>query len=266
MDALLPSRDTSSELAVHMTAEFLQQLDGMNVSHGTRARRSHEQAGPRRSSCAQAGKDRQVHIRLPSKLGGQGADIRDNLKKAPIDDNIDFKKLADQTKGYTGADIANICRQVKLDALEENVSHFERQKKDGKLLEEIQKMKPSAPRARRRLHEFHIVVWWEIMLPILPINNSAARCSRCCRSSCSTRSIRYAISMIASLVVSSRSRPTRSTTRTLTEHPRCRSAVVYISTLNRQLRAPGHPAVPHAPAGDDVGCLSRRVDCTESTS
>ncbi|MGC8888638.1 MAG: AAA family ATPase, partial [Candidatus Micrarchaeia archaeon] len=68
------------------------------------------------------------------------------LKKAPLSDDIDFRKLGTMTPGFTGADIANLCRQAKMNALEESV----RLNKEVKismndLIALIEKTKPSAP-------------------------------------------------------------------------------------------------------------------------
>jgi len=43
------------------------------------------------------------------------------LRKTPYDSDVSMKELAQLTDGYTGADIAHICRQAALAALE--VSH-----------------------------------------------------------------------------------------------------------------------------------------------
>ena len=68
------------------------------------------------------------------------------LKKAPLADDIDFKKLGNMTPGFTGADIANLCRQAKMNALEKSVTmHTEVKISMADLVNLIEKTKPSAP-------------------------------------------------------------------------------------------------------------------------
>lgn len=40
--------------------------------------------------------------------------IRLNLKGVKIAEDIDFAKLVEATEGYSGADIANVCREASL--------------------------------------------------------------------------------------------------------------------------------------------------------
>ena len=69
-----------------------------------------------------------------------------NLEKAPIGSDMDFKKLASLTAGYTGADIANACRQAKMNALESSLTNAaETPISLEEMIAIIQKSKPSAP-------------------------------------------------------------------------------------------------------------------------
>jgi SpoVK/Ycf46/Vps4 family AAA+-type ATPase len=59
---------------------------------------------------------------------------------------MDFERLASQTEGYTGADIANICREAKMGALEADLSSLkEKRITTDDMLEIIHAIKPSAP-------------------------------------------------------------------------------------------------------------------------
>ncbi len=46
--------------------------------------------------------------------------LKANLKGVPVSD-LDFSKLAEDTQGYTGADISNLCREVKSTVLEKSL-------------------------------------------------------------------------------------------------------------------------------------------------
>ena len=43
------------------------------------------------------------------------------LKKTPVGDDVDLRMLAMATAGYTGADLAAVCREAALAALEEDL-------------------------------------------------------------------------------------------------------------------------------------------------
>lgn len=59
--------------------------------------------------------DRQIHIDKPD-LNGREAIFKVHLKKIKIDDSVDAQKLAQQTPGFAGAEIANICNEAALHA------------------------------------------------------------------------------------------------------------------------------------------------------
>jgi transitional endoplasmic reticulum ATPase len=50
--------------------------------------------------------------------------IKIHIKKKPLDDVVDIEKLADQTEGYTGADIASLSSAAVMLALREHVSKY----------------------------------------------------------------------------------------------------------------------------------------------
>ncbi len=146
MDALLPNRENSSEFAVHMTSEFLQQLDGIRSSNGIVLVGATNRPDHLDPAVLRPGRiDKFIFVPPPNSKAR--AQIFENyLKKAPIFPDMDFEKLAAKTDGFTGADIANICRQAKLNALEENVSTSSEKKISvADVLKIISYTKPSAP-------------------------------------------------------------------------------------------------------------------------
>lgn len=60
--------------------------------------------------------EKRVYIPLPS-AGGREALFKINLKSIPLSPDIDFKKLASMTDGYSGADISCVCREAALQPL-----------------------------------------------------------------------------------------------------------------------------------------------------
>lgn len=59
--------------------------------------------------------DRQISIDKPD-LNGRLEIFKVHLKKLKLADNIDVQKLADQTPGFAGAEIANVCNEAALHA------------------------------------------------------------------------------------------------------------------------------------------------------
>jgi membrane protease FtsH catalytic subunit (EC 3.4.24.-) len=57
--------------------------------------------------------DRQISIDLPDAVGRE-AILKVHLAKIKISSNLDIKKLAAQTPGFAGADIANVCNEAAL--------------------------------------------------------------------------------------------------------------------------------------------------------
>jgi cell division protease FtsH len=57
--------------------------------------------------------DRQVFISMPD-VGGREGILLVHTRGKPIDDDVDFKLLAQQTSGLTGADLANICNEAAI--------------------------------------------------------------------------------------------------------------------------------------------------------
>ena len=54
--------------------------------------------------------EKRIYIPLPTQVGRREL-IRINLKNEKTDE-IDFEEIVKQTDGYSGADIANLCREA----------------------------------------------------------------------------------------------------------------------------------------------------------
>ena len=57
--------------------------------------------------------EKRVYIPLPNSVG-RSEMFRINLKGIKVQDNLDMDKLVTLTDGYSGADIANACREASL--------------------------------------------------------------------------------------------------------------------------------------------------------
>ncbi len=146
IDALIPSRNDSSELSVQVTSEFLQQIDGIRHSGSIVVVGSTNRPDIIDSALLRPGRmDKFIFVPPPNRAE-RAKIFKSNLDKAPCEDDIDFNTLADETEGYTGADIANICREAKMIALESSITNEEDQRIDlSSILKIISNVKPSAP-------------------------------------------------------------------------------------------------------------------------
>ncbi len=64
--------------------------------------------------------EKRVYIPLPDAIGRRALfDI--NLKGLKIDEGINFEKLVEMTEGYSGADMANVCREAAMMPLRKRI-------------------------------------------------------------------------------------------------------------------------------------------------
>lgn len=57
--------------------------------------------------------EKRVYIPLPSEEGRRQL-FKINLKEIKLDENINWELLVKKTDGYSGADIANVCRDAAM--------------------------------------------------------------------------------------------------------------------------------------------------------
>ncbi len=146
IDSLLPIREKSSMLGVEITSEFLQEMDGIKGSGDVVVVGATNRPDALDPALLRGGRfDKLIFVQPPNKTDRVLLFER-NLKKAPISKDMNFDKLGDITSGYTGADIANICRQAKMNALEESIdASKEVEITTDDLLDIINNTRPSAP-------------------------------------------------------------------------------------------------------------------------
>jgi katanin p60 ATPase-containing subunit A1 len=64
--------------------------------------------------------EKRVYIPLPDALGRRSLfDI--NLKGLSVEEDIDYNRLVEQTEGYSGADMANVCREAAMMPLRKRI-------------------------------------------------------------------------------------------------------------------------------------------------
>ncbi len=148
IDALIPARDTASQYGLQLTGELLEEFDRLRDTADVVVVAATNRPDVLDPAMLRPGRfDRLVYAPPPDGASRKVL-FQQYLEKAPLASDIDFGKLADATDGYTGADISNICRQVKLNALEASLeAGKEIEIKAGDIQALIQKARPSAPSA-----------------------------------------------------------------------------------------------------------------------
>lgn len=146
VDALVPARDNTTDFGSQLAGEFLEEFDKLRDVTGVVVVAATNRPDVLDPALLRAGRfDKLIFIPPPGQSEREEI-FKHNLEKAPISKDIDFANLASISRDYTGADIANICRQAKLNSLEENIAgRGEVQITMQDLLNLVKSTRPSSP-------------------------------------------------------------------------------------------------------------------------
>ncbi|MGC8679993.1 MAG: AAA family ATPase [Candidatus Micrarchaeia archaeon] len=146
IDSIFPKREGASEIAIQMTSQLLEEIDGIRKMNNIVIVGATNRPDMLDAAILRPGRfDKLIYVEPPN-INDRAQLFRKYLQGVPIENNIDYDKLAGMSEGFTGADISNICREAKTEALEGEVSSGKETKINEEQLEElIQKTKPSAP-------------------------------------------------------------------------------------------------------------------------
>jgi cell division protease FtsH len=117
--------------------------------------------------------DRQVHVSPPD-LGGREAILRVHTRSKPLAADVDLLRLARQTAGLTGADLANICNEAAIFAGRRNQQHIRQADFEGameRVLTGLQKRRVVTEKEQRILayHEAGHALMAHLMGDLLPV-------------------------------------------------------------------------------------------------
>jgi len=128
IDALGSKRGGSGEheTSRRVLSELLIQMDGMNSANSANA---NEQASDEQKKtitvigatnrpwdldeALRRRLEKRIYIPLPNEFGRKEL-FRINLKGIKLDENVDFDVLVKSSEGYSGADIASVCREASM--------------------------------------------------------------------------------------------------------------------------------------------------------
>jgi len=119
-------RDNDDEASRKVKAELLVNMDGVNTSSSANANEQQEEEQRKIVMVLGATNrpwdlddalrrrfEKRIYIPLPNEKGREEC-FKLNLMGEQLHENVDIKKLVASTGGYSGADIANVCREAAL--------------------------------------------------------------------------------------------------------------------------------------------------------
>src|SRR5208337_1156889 len=118
MDAIAPKREeVTGEVERRVVAQLLSLMDGMGARGNVIVIGATNRPNAIDPALRRPGRfDREIEIGVPDKAGRYEA-LQIHTRNMPLGEDMDLKRLADVTHGYTGADIASLCREAAMKAL-----------------------------------------------------------------------------------------------------------------------------------------------------
>jgi transitional endoplasmic reticulum ATPase len=118
MDAIAPKREeVTGEVERRVVAQLLSLMDGMGSRGNIIVIGATNRPNAIDPALRRPGRfDREVEIGVPDKAGRYEV-LQIHTRNMPLAEDIDLKRLSDFTHGYTGADIASLCREAAMKAL-----------------------------------------------------------------------------------------------------------------------------------------------------
>lgn len=176
IDSLAPERGGGiGEPAVteRVVNTFLAEMDGLEELQGVVVIAASNRPALIDPALLRPGRfDDLVYVPVPDREGRLHI-LKIHTSKMPLGDDVDLEKLADQTNGYTGADLEDLTRRAGLQALRENIDapeiqmrFFEQAQKETRasVTEEMEReyrelaetLKSESPRGRRKQIGFSV--------------------------------------------------------------------------------------------------------------
>jgi len=87
--------------------------------------------------------DQLIYIPLPDD-GSRMAILKSNLRKSPVADNVDLPYLAKMTRGFSGADLTEICQRACKLAIRESIDADIKREKEKQKAKELAAKKPAS--------------------------------------------------------------------------------------------------------------------------
>ncbi len=118
MDAIAPKREeVTGEVERRVVAQLLSLMDGMGARGNIIVIGATNRPNAIDPALRRPGRfDREIEIRVPDK-NGRNEVLQIHARNMPLAQDVDLRRLSDVTHGYTGADIASLCREAAMKTL-----------------------------------------------------------------------------------------------------------------------------------------------------
>lgn len=118
LDAIAPKREeVTGEVERRVVAQLLALLDGLTGRGNVIVIGATNRPNALDPALRRPGRfDREIEIGIPDRQGRYEI-LQIHTRGMPLAEDVDLKRLADMTHGYTGADLAALCRETAMKAL-----------------------------------------------------------------------------------------------------------------------------------------------------
>lgn len=118
LDAIAPKREeVTGEVERRVVAQLLALMDGLSGRGNVIVIGATNRPGALDPALRRPGRfDREIEIGVPDKLGRHEI-VQIHTRGMPLAEDVDLKKLSKMSHGYTGADVAALCRETAMKAL-----------------------------------------------------------------------------------------------------------------------------------------------------
>ncbi|MGQ9507384.1 MAG: CDC48 family AAA ATPase, partial [Candidatus Bathycorpusculaceae bacterium] len=118
LDAIAPKREeVTGEVERRVVAQLLALMDGLSGRGNVIVIGATNRPGALDPALRRPGRfDREIEIGVPDKRGRYEI-LQIHTRGMPLAEDVDLKKLSEITHGYTGADLAALCRETAMKAL-----------------------------------------------------------------------------------------------------------------------------------------------------
>ena len=168
IDAIAPKRGGDfgdSHVTERLISQLLTELDGLEILTNVVVIGATNRPDIVDAALLRPGRfDRLLYVPPPDR-DSRIQIIKIHIKRKPLDDSVNIEKLADQTEGYTGADIASLSSAAVMLALREHVSKYKDPKEAEEHKEELKihmthfedAMKKIRPLSTQELNMYKII-------------------------------------------------------------------------------------------------------------
>ena len=174
LDAIAPKRgEVTGEVERRVVAQLLASMDGLTGRQNVIVIGATNRPDALDPALRRPGRfDREIVIGVPDKMGRHEI-LQIHTRGMPLAKDVDLKKVEDMTHGYTGADLAGLCRETAMKALrrylpeinveEERVPPSVLEKMEIKMEDFLNAYKEITPTAMREVYiEVPTVKWTDV--------------------------------------------------------------------------------------------------------